>query len=271
LIFFAEQIDYSIFRNRVGKIFRNKYGGKGIIKQNITLTIKAAKDKKIINISKMLSVKELREMISKEYEAKEEQVCLIFAGKILKDGETLAQHNLKDGLAVHLVIKPGEGTSTAAPTPPSTGSSTSSTQSNNPNPFASLGGLGSLGGMGLGSLGALGGISGGNSQEMQQRMQRDIMNNPELMRQMMDNPLVQQLMYNPDYLRAVLTSNPQMQQLMDRNPEISHMLNNPELLRQTMELARNPAMLQELMRSHDRALSNLESIPGGHSALQRMY
>lgn len=47
-----------------------------------------------------------------------------------------------------------------------------------------------------------------------------------------------------------------------RNPEISHMLNNPELLRQTMELARNPAMLQELMRSHDRALSNLESIPG---------
>lgn len=49
------------------------------------------------------------------------------------------------------------------------------------------------------------------------------------------------------------------------------MLNNPELLRQTMELARNPAMLQELMRSHDRAISNLESIPGGYSALQRMY
>lgn len=38
-----------------------------------------------------------------------------------------------------------------------------------------------------------------------------------------------------------------------------------------MELARNPSMLQELMRSHDRALSNLESIPGGHSALHRMY
>ena len=34
------------------------------------------------------------------------------------------------------------------------------------------------------------------------------------------------------------------------------------MLRQTMELARNPAMLQELMRSYDRALSNLESIPG---------
>ena len=43
-----------------------------------------------------------------------------------------------------------------------------------------------------------------------------------------------------------------------RNPEISHMLNNPELMRQTMELARNPSMMQELMRSQDRAMSNLE-------------
>ena len=60
-------------------------------------------------------------------------------------------------------------------------------------------------------------------------------------------------------------------QLMERNPEINHMLNNPDILRQTMEIARNPAMLQELMRNQDRAMSNLESIPGGQSALQRMY
>ena len=40
------------------------------------------------------------------------------------------------------------------------------------------------------------------------------------------------------------------------------MLNSPDVLRQIVELTRNPAMLQELMRSHDRALSNLESIPG---------
>lgn len=32
-------------------------------------------------------------------------VCLIFAGKILKDGETLEQHGIKDGITVHLVIK----------------------------------------------------------------------------------------------------------------------------------------------------------------------
>ncbi|XP_012870492.1 PREDICTED: ubiquilin-4 [Dipodomys ordii] len=43
------------------------------------------------------------------------------------------------------------------------------------------------------------------------------------------------------------------------------------LLNLTMELARNPAMMQEMMRNQDRALSNLESIPGGYNALRRMY
>ena len=49
---------------------------------------------------------------------------------------------------------------------------------------------------------------------------------------------------------------------MERNPEINHMLNNPDILRQTMEMVRNPAAMQELMRNQDRAMSNLESIPG---------
>ena len=49
---------------------------------------------------------------------------------------------------------------------------------------------------------------------------------------------------------------------MERNPEINHMLSNPDILRQTMEMVRNPAAMQELMRNQDRAMSNLESIPG---------
>lgn len=102
-------------------------------------------------------------------------------------------------------------------------------------------------------------------------MGQQMMSNPEMVRQMMENPMVQSLMSNPDYVRTLLTSNPQMQELMERNPEISHMLNSPDLLRQTMEMVRNPAMLQELMRTQDRALSNLESIPGGYNALRRMY
>merc|ERR1712156_855337 len=101
--------------------------------------------------------------------------------------------------------------------------------------------------------------------------QEGIMNNPDFMRQIMDSPLTQSLMSNPEIVRSMIESNPQMRQLIERNPEIGHMLNNPNILRQTMEVARNPAMLQELMRNQDRAMSNLESIPGGQSALQRMY
>ncbi|XP_041099082.1 ubiquilin-4-like [Polyodon spathula] len=110
-----------------------------------------------------------------------------------------------------------------------------------------------------------------NFMELQQQMQRQLMSSPEMLSQIMENPLVQNMMSNPDLMRQMIVANPQMQQLMERNPEISHMLNNPELMRQTMELARNPAMMQEMMRNQDRALSNLESIPGGYNALRRMY
>lgn len=155
--------------------------------------------------------------------------------------------------------------STTTSTTSNTGSNAGTTGSTpGGNPFASM--FGSLGGLG-GGLGTEGGLFG----EAQQRMQQEMMSNPEMLRQMMENPLVQNLMSNTDYVRTILTSSPQMQQLMERNPEISHLLNNPELLRQTMEMVRNPAMLQELMRTQDRALSNLESVPGGYNALRRMY
>lgn len=61
------------------------------------------------------------------------------------------------------------------------------------------------------------------------------MSNPEMLSQIMENPLVQNMMSNPDLMRQMIMANPQMQQLMERNPEISHMLNNPELMRQVQE------------------------------------
>uniref|UniRef100_A0A915DHZ4 UBA domain-containing protein n=1 Tax=Ditylenchus dipsaci TaxID=166011 RepID=A0A915DHZ4_9BILA len=38
-----------------------------------------------------------------------------------------------------------------------------------------------------------------------------------------------------------------------------------------MEMIRNPNMLQEMMRNHDQAIRNLQGIPGGEAALQRLY
>ena len=48
---------------------------------------------------------QFKEEISRRFKAKQDQLVLIFAGKILKDGDSLNQHGIKDGLTVHLVIK----------------------------------------------------------------------------------------------------------------------------------------------------------------------
>lgn len=48
---------------------------------------------------------QFKEEISRRFKAQQDQLVLIFAGKILKDGDTLNQHGIKDGLTVHLVIK----------------------------------------------------------------------------------------------------------------------------------------------------------------------
>ncbi|XP_075238627.1 ubiquilin isoform X4 [Lycorma delicatula] len=219
--------------------------------KKITVFVKTPKEKKSVEVEEKASIKELKELIAKEFSAEPERLCLIFAGKIMKDHENLQTHNIKEGLTVHLVIK-----SNAASEP----SNITSSQTQRPpadipaTPF----GLGSLGGLvGLENLG----LGSANFMELQQRMQRELLTNPEMLRQVMENPLVQQLMNDPNNMRQLILANPQMQELIERHPEINHMLNNPDLLRQTMEVARNPSMLQELMRSQDRAMSNLESIP----------
>lgn len=93
-------------------------------------------------------------------------------------------------------------------------------------PSSSSGGLGDLSGL----LGL--GMRSSNFMEMQQQVQEQLMSNPQMLSQMMGNPLVQNMMSNPDLMRQMLAGNPQMQQLVDRNPDVSRMLNNPELMRQ---------------------------------------
>ncbi|XP_016993982.2 ubiquilin-1 [Drosophila takahashii] len=223
--------------------------------KRINVVVKTPKDKKTVEVDEDSGIKEFKILVAQKFEAEPEQLVLIFAGKIMKDTDTLKMHNIKDNLTVHLVIKAPTRNNEAPARQPADVRQT---------PF----GLNQFGGLaGMEALGA-----GSNTfMDLQARMQNELLNNGDMLRSLMDNPLVQQMMNNPDTMRQLITSNPQMQDLMQRNPEISHMLNNPDLLRQTMELARNPSMLQELMRSHDRAMSNLESVPGGYSALQRIY
>ncbi|KAF8366217.1 ubql-1 [Pristionchus pacificus] len=188
-----------------------------------------------------------------------EKHTLIFSGKILKDAETLAQHSIKDGMAIHLVIRtpapavpaPAHSAAPTAAAPAPAAPSTPS-QQQRPSPFGGL--------SGMGAAPAAGGM---NPMAMLQ--------NPEMMQQMMNSPIMQSLMSNPQVLRSMLSENPQVQQLIESNPELGHILNDPEMMRQTMEMMRNPNMFNEMMRNHDQAIRNLQGIPGGEAALQRLY
>ncbi|KAK9112510.1 hypothetical protein Scep_020029 [Stephania cephalantha] len=141
---------------------------------------------------------------------------------------------------------------------------------------------GALGGAGLGAslfpgLGANGlggsgmsGLFGSGLPEFEQ-MQQQLTQNPNMMREIMNMPVIQNLMNNPDLMRNLIMSNPQMREIIDRNPELAHILNDPSTLRQTLEAARNPELMREMMRNTDRAMSNIESSPEGFNMLRRMY
>ena len=71
------------------------------------------------------------------------------------------------------------------------------------------------------------------------------------------------MMRNPEFMRNMMMANPEMRALAERNPELAHLLNDPALLRQSLEIARNPSMMLEQQRNNDRAIQNIEMLPGG--------
>ncbi|XP_006162588.1 ubiquilin-3 [Tupaia chinensis] len=237
----------------------------------IKVTVKTPKDKEDFSVIDTCTIQQLKEEISQRFKAHPDQLVLIFAGKILKDPDSLAQCGVQDGLTIHLVIKMQRRTmgtecsATSVPTPgPSPGSlsqTSSIYQADGPSAF-SLGLFTGLSGLGLTS---------GNFPDQPGSLMWQHVSVPEFMAQLIDDPFIQGLMSNTGLVRQLVLDNPHMQQLIQNNPEIGHILNNPEIMRQTLEFLRNPAMMQEMMRSQDRALSNLESIPGGYNVLRTMY
>lgn len=236
---------------------------------SVIVNIKTTKEKLEVKVAPGKTVKELKSLIKEKLgDNTKGDLCLIFSGKILKDDDTLESHGInKDGLTIHLVVRAQKTTPTgnSSSTVTTTSSSSSSSQTSS-STFAGTnsGGTPPL----INPFGMMGGMPPPG--DMQSQMQQ-LFSNPEVMQQIMESPLMQNLMSNPDALQSVLTTNPQIQQLMERNPELSHILHNPDLMRQAMEMARNPAAMREMMRSQDRQLSNIESLPGGFNALARMY
>lgn len=88
---------------------------------------------------------------------------------------------------------------------------------------------------------------------------------------LMESPMMQGLLGSPDIMQSMLNANPATRALMEANPELARAMRDPETLRTAAAAARNPAVLAEMMRGQDRALANIEALPGGFNALRRMY
>ncbi|KAG6763240.1 hypothetical protein NC653_023941 [Populus alba x Populus x berolinensis] len=225
-----------------------------------------------------------KSLLAQNCDVPPDQQRLIYKGRILKDDQTLHSYGLQADHTIHMVRGFSPAPSTPAPAPAPVAAA------NPENPDTTTGvtrGVGSnegrafgLGGAGIGAslfpgLGSLGGGSpsglfGDGLPELEQVQQR-LAQNPDMMREIMNAPAMQSLMNNPELIRSMMMSNPQMREIMDRNPELAHVLNDPSILRQTLESARNPELMREMMRHTDRAMSNIESTPEGFNMLRRMY
>ena len=217
----------------------------------ISIKFKSTTNTYELDVYEKSSISKVKEQIAANINQDAEKICLIFSGKILKDHENLHQHGIKDGMVVHLVIRTGPNRVPAAQGNLNSsvgGDSNTTTSSSSGSLFAPTGGT-----PGSGAAAS------------------SILNNPDLMREMINSPMVQNVLSNPDILRSLFADNPQFQQVIQNNPELAHILNDPDIIRQSMEMMRNPSMFQEMMRNHDQAIRNLQGIPGGEAALQRLY
>ncbi|KAJ7320099.1 hypothetical protein JRQ81_019610 [Phrynocephalus forsythii] len=272
----------------------------------LRITVKTLKRKEWFEVAESTVVQDLKQLIAERFQAPPEQLSLIFAGEILNDQDTLAKHKVADGSKVHLFIKsprnPPPRVAGPGPLLPlqvagglpldlaewngqpeelvsSCHELVAQTLENlllhmvslkldapalNSNPFL-LGFLVGVTGMSVLGLSATD-VSDLVSEGPEQEVTRQ-----ELISEVMQHPLVQNLFGDTEQVRQLILSVPQMQQLAEQNPEISHILNNSEFLREMIDVATSPAVMDEIIRNHDRALSNLESIPGGYNALQQLY
>ena len=184
----------------------------------VSLVIKCSSGTKLtVTVELDKTVGEFKAQLQAEAGVPPEQMRLIYAGRVLKDIQTLASYNIEDGHTVHLVQ--GAAAPAASVTSP-------------PSQSASAGGI-----AGLAGQMAPGGGSGAAA-SMQQQMMQD----PEMMREMMNSPMMQSLMSNPELMRTIIQSNPQMQAIIEQNPEIGHVLNDPAVLRQTLVASRDKSL-----------------------------
>lgn len=180
------------------------------------------------------TILQLKEKIAALRQLEASKIRLIYSGKILVDNQTVANYNIPDGHAIHMVVtgvkpapKPADAAAQPAPAQPAPSAIPSNPLPNvqappQPNPFAAGGNpfAGFMGGAGNNPFGV----------------------DPSQISAMMNNPMVQQMMdqmtQNPEMFRQMLENNPMVANNPAMRSQVEMILNNPEMLRQGMEMMR---------------------------------
>ncbi|KAG0367527.1 hypothetical protein BC939DRAFT_463163 [Gamsiella multidivaricata] len=220
----------------------------------ITINIKASSDRKyVISVATSETVLSLKAKVGQNCETPAERMRLIYSGRVLKDGDTLATYNIAEGHTVHMVrsAAPPSSTATAtsttvpaaatvptiAPHPASQTSATRDSPSTGalPNPWTNLpSGSSASGPEGLGGFGGMAGMPGMGGMD------------PAIMSQMMQDPNFAQYMsamlQNPQVLESMMSMNPALQAM---GPQARQMLHSPQF----MQMISNPEMLRRLAMS----------------------
>jgi ubiquilin len=204
-----------------------------------------------VEIDLQATVTDLKEQITGQAELPKESIRLVCAGRIWQDLATVASYEPRENAVVHCLNNPPR----AVPNP--------SEQVLTPvNPMQSM----------LGGTDASPPPDGSDPfAQMMWQSQQMMRQNPEMMQQMMNSPMVQQMMSDPETLRSMVRMNPQLNQLMEQRPEIARLLEDPEMIQQSMRMMQNPSLMQEMQRNADRSIGRLDAMPGGYNALVRAH
>lgn len=230
-------------------------------------------DKFVVDAELEQTVADLKSQIEGQITVPSDQQRLIYKGHVLQDGRTLSSYSIEGGQTVILVrgSKPrAEAPSQPASSPAAAAAASPAAPAAAAPAFAMPSGMGQTGAAGPASANSFPAFFPSAGLDFAQ-MQQQLMSNPEQMQAIMNSPMMQSLMENPEMIQNIFQSNPQFRQIFDQNPELAQVLNDPEMIRQSMQMAANPNLMREMMRTNDRAMSNIEAHPEGFNALRRLY
>uniref|UniRef100_A0A8C6XWW3 Ubiquitin-like domain-containing protein n=1 Tax=Naja naja TaxID=35670 RepID=A0A8C6XWW3_NAJNA len=236
----------------------------------IRVTLKSSGKAWDCQVDEKSTIAELKNEAGRHFLLSKEQVLLIFAGKILKDQESLLQHGIQSGDMVHVVAKRPElrpnhalqtcSLKTFAQETPQFGR------------LLSLSGLTKMMVI-YKKLPRLAGTVAMPDTSLEADMLDDLQSFRQLfvdIRQVLSSPEVQDEL-EERMLRHTIETSPSLIQLAKENARVGHLLSNPKVVGEIIRYIQKPEVKQEMDRHCDRILSNIESFPGGYNILQRMY